>query len=295
MTITAKVVADSISQDENRITTMQLTYPRFIHAEFMTHRVFSRNASSSRAIPVAKMIAAVRSEPAMPIHWGANQPGMQANGEIEPLANREYAKALWSRAANQAADISEQMQRMGLHKQVANRILEPFQHIHVVVTATEWDNFYALRDHPAADPNICALAQAMKAAHEASTPVMLLPDEWHLPYVDVADGVVRREIQTYLSGESGLEAWTETDFCEVARKVSAARCCRVSYLKHDGERASIQDEVDLCDKLAGSVPIHASPFEHQATPADFEGMDRDLWGNFFGWIQSRKLIENYYN
>lgn len=304
--ITAKVIADSISEAGVRLATLQLCYPRFVHAEFMTHRVFSRNASSSRAIPVAKMIHMVRTEPAMPVHWGANQPGMQARAEIEPEANRVYAKALWIRAANQAADIAEQMMKMGLHKQVANRILEPFQHIHVVLTSTEWGNFFALRDHPDADPNIQQLAKVMKQAMFESTPKVLHDGEWHLPYVAYDDLSGGGAIHEYLRGPSGWNAWSSEMFYEVARKVSAARCCRVSYLKHDGERASIEEEIDLCDKLAGSVPIHASPFEHQATPdyiIDTHGpLDdpqplysrHELHGNLFGWVQSRKLIERQF-
>lgn len=121
--IQAKVIADSIN-DNNRLTTVQLTYPRFIHSEVMTHRVFSRNAASSRAIPVEKMIAQVRDNPAMPIYWGLNKPGMQAGAEIVDV---ERAKLVWIAAANDAANRANQMMVLGLHKQVANRTLEPYQ------------------------------------------------------------------------------------------------------------------------------------------------------------------------
>jgi len=135
--ITAKVIEDSVAESNGvRLTTLQLQYPRFIHAEFMTHRVFSRNASSSRAIPVAKVIEQVRTDPAMPIHWGKNQPGMQANEELQ---GDERAQAIrqWKLAAERAADCANIMNTLGVHKQVANRLLEPFQYMHVIVTATE--------------------------------------------------------------------------------------------------------------------------------------------------------------
>ncbi len=289
MPIAAKIIEDSISQEGKRLTTLQLIYPRFIHSELMTHRVFSRNASSSRAIPVSKMLAMVREEPAMPIHWGKNQPGMQAKEELA-LGYKMHAERLWRMAAVKASQIAEDMMELGLHKQVANRILEPFQHIQVVLTATEWSNWDELRDHDDADPNIHQLARQVKLARESSEPKLLLPDEWHLPYVSESernDGYFR-------------------DKPELLRKISAARCCRVSYLKHDGSVANVQEDLDLCNRLAGAHPIHASPFEHQATPMrKGEGfaqegvshIDRygDCWsGNFNSWIQYRKVIEDQF-
>lgn len=298
MTIQAKIIADSISPFHNkRITTFQLLYPRFIHAELMTHRVFSRNASSSRAIPVSKMLAMVREDPAMPIHWGRNQPGMQANEQLFG-GYLDKAQQLWLIAAKQAANIAENMMNLGLHKQAANRILEPFQHISVVLTATEFDNWFELRAHPDAQPEIQFLATEMQEAMNTwSEPKLLKPGEWHLPYVtdtDIAD--VRA---------MNLKS-------EVLRQISAARCCRVSYLKHDGTAASIADDLDLCDKLVGAKPLHASPFEHQATPDTLSHYDTllvtgdkeelvssnknwdnpELHGNFTGWIQYRKQIEH---
>lgn len=282
MTIEAKVIADSISPVGKRLTTLQLVYPRFIHAEFMTHRVFSRNASSSRAIPVARMIEQVRTDPAMPIHWGKNQAGMQAKEELSDAFNesigtseRQYVKNLWHYAAEQAAIQAERMSQLGAHKQVVNRILEPFQWIHVVVTTTEWDNFFELRLHEDAQPEIHELARVMKAAMDASTPMLLQPGEWHLPYVRPEE-----------HGKYPID---------LLRKVSAARCCRVSYLKHDGTNSTIEEDLALCERLAGARPIHASPFEHQATPDDLKhGLvyrSPHLHGNLIGWVQHRKLIE----
>lgn len=326
MTFLAKVIADSISEESGkRITTMQLCYPRFIHAEFKTHRILSsdsqdeiyvvsqstglmddrnlsRNASSSRAIPVAKIINQVRNNPAMPIHWGKNQPGMQAAVESNELVLYHYpfseeedkpytAQDAWKIAANHAADVADAMNAAGYHKQVVNRILEPFQWIHVIVTATEWDNFFELRDHEDAQPEIRHLAKLMKQAMDESIPTLLKRGEWHLPYITGED---IKQIKGHCNAVGII------DWIELARKVSAARCCRVSYLKHDGTQASIQEDIDLCDRLAAARPIHASPFEHQATPdwtSTQSWSDEPQWthpslhGNLVGWIQNRKLIE----
>lgn len=266
--IEAKVIEDSISEAGKRITTLQLIYPRFIHSEFMTHRLFSRNASSSRAIPVTKMIEMVRNNPAMPIHWGKNQPGMQANEQLA-RSDLNVAKQLWLESAQNAANIAEKMFEVGLHKQVANRILEPYQHIHVVVTSTEWDNWFELRAHEDAQPEIHELALQMKAVIDNSKPILLKAAQWHLPYVTIDEKL-------------GIE--DNRLLCNI----SAARCCRVSYLKHDGSAASIEEDLKLCDRLIGAKPLHASPFEHQAIPAYYADAPS---GNFYGWIQNRKLIE----
>lgn len=298
MTFEAKIIADSVSKDGKRITTMQLKYPRFIHAEFMTHRVFSRNASSSRAIPVKRMIEMVRCNPAMPIHWGANQAGMQAKEEL-PRHERARVEWLWREAAEAAADFAQNMEALGAHKQVVNRILEPFQWISVVVTATEWDNFFELRDHEDAQPEIRHLARMMKARMDDSKPKLLLGGQWHLPYVSDHELSPDGEIAQYLRVFSSVESWVQANILKHALMVSAARCCRVSYLKHDGTPASVAEEVALCDRLIGARPLHASPFEHQASPDSFcpDSMPELAWGypelhgNFSGWIQYRKLIE----
>ena len=276
MKFEAKMIEDSISPSGVRLSTMQLCYPRFVHAEFMTHRVFSRNASSSRAIPVEKMIQQVRNAPAKPVHWGANQKGMQAHQELD-AAGKDYALDLWIAAAFHAASIAERMAVLGLHKQVANRILEPFQWMHVIVTATEWNNFFELRDHADAEPNIRLLAQLMETAMSESEPVFRGTDtteesSWHLPYVT----------------KDERAHWEDRP--EVLAQISAARCARVSYLTHDGQRPNYQKDLALYDRLVGSRPLHASPVEHQAWPMPF-GMGDGFSGNFRGWHQFRKQIE----
>lgn len=260
-----KIVADSISESGKRITTFQLKYPRFIHAEIMTHRVFSRNSSSSRAVPVLRMIEQVRTNPAMPIHWGKNQSGMQAKEEINS-DHHHSARFWWENAAEDAAYHAYNMYKHDLHKQIVNRILEPFQHMHTVLTATEFDNFFELRIHEDAQPEIYALALTMKQAMDNSEPRILKVGEWHLPYVK----------------ETNMNS-------TLACKISAARCCRVSYLKHDGSNPSIDEDLALFERLVGSEPLHASPLEHQATPHKIGACG--FSGNLKDWAQYRKIYE----
>jgi thymidylate synthase ThyX len=254
MTITAKVIADSIADGCPRITTMQLRYPRFIHSEFMTHRVFSRNASSSRAIPVERMIQDVIDDPAMPVHWGAEQKGMQAG---EELPRGEYA---WMAARDEAVYNAQLLAAAGYHKQIVNRILEPFQHINVLVTATEWDNFFALRDHPDAQPEIQALARAMREAMAGSEPDHLSDNEWHTPYV----------------GRNG------------DKRVSSACCASTSYKTVDGKPMTAERALRVFDKLTGD-PLHASPFEQIARPDPDNGPG---CRNFTKWHQWRADLED---
>jgi hypothetical protein len=232
----------------------------------MSDKSLSRNASSSRAIPTAKMIEQVRNDPAMPIHWGKNQAGMQAREELIGGALQD-ANTVWLKASETAANFAQQLASFECHKQIVNRILEPFQWIHVVVTSTEWDNFYALRDHPGAQPEIQALAQAMKAAHNASTPKQLEDGEWHIPYVSDAE-------QSEYSLKDCL-------------KFSAARCARVSYLNHDQSNPTPYKDIDLHDKLTKAIPPHLSPVEHQAQART----EDKFYANFRGWKQYRKYLE----
>jgi thymidylate synthase-like protein len=256
MTITARIIADSVSPQGIRLTTMQLRYPKFIHGEFMTHRVFSRNASSSRAIPVGRLIQDVLDDPAMPVFWGKNKTGMQA---AEELTGREKdnAIAVWLNARDGAVLWAKQIAAEGVHKQIVNRIIEPWCHINVVVTATDWANFFALRRHPDAQPEMRALADAMHTAMRTSTPVPLRPGVWHLPYVEFDE-----QVSSYCIEPT---AWPPLPV-----KLSVARCARVSYLTHEGKPPNVEDDLKLYDRLVGSVPLHASPAEHQATPDTFE-------------------------
>lgn len=262
--ISAKVIKDSVSVHTGiRLVTMALTYPRFIHAEFMTHRVFSRNASSSRAIPITKQIEAVEREPVMPMEWGSNKPGMQA-GEPLDTAHKSQAQNEWVLALNDAVKHAKKLRDLNVHKQIVNRLLEPFSHITVIVTATEWQNFFDLRISPLAQPEIRELAVRMKKAMDASTPEHLSYSMAHLPFVT-------------------LEEITTLDTV-MAMMASAARCARVSYMNHDGTDPDVTKDLVLAERLRADK--HASVFEHQAVPMKITGWSR----NFNGWTQHRDVL-----
>ena len=222
--IEVKIIADSISPSGKRLTTMQLKYPRFLLAQLNTHRTFSRSTASSRAIPTLKLLEQIELEPVLPEFWGKNQAGMQAESEIDPT---EIAAALqiWQQAAQSAANHVRELLKYGLHKQLVNRLLEPFLHAQTVVTATEWDNFFQLRCHHDSQPEMQVLACAMRDAMNASKPEETI---YHLPYITQDD-----------------KDWA-----------------RVSYLKHDGQKTDVQTDVSFASKLEAAR--HLSPFEHQA-------------------------------
>ncbi|MEA2687423.1 MAG: hypothetical protein QOD51_30 [Candidatus Eremiobacteraeota bacterium] len=266
MPFSARVLLDSMSPAGVRLTTMEVRYPRFIHSEVLTHRLLSKNSASSRAIPIRKMIDAVRNEPAMPVWWGRNQSGMQANEEIGPEA-RALAEAEWRRAHADAHAHAERLTSsdINLHKQLVNRILEPFAWITVIVTGTEWTNFFTQRTHPDAQPELKHLADMMLAEYRAGVPRALGIGDWHTP-------LILPDEEATLSLEDRL-------------KISVARSGRVSYLSHEGTRDHAKD-IELYERLVGGgANGHWSPFEHVATPLASAG----TWsGNFRGWEQFRK-------
>jgi thymidylate synthase ThyX len=257
--------------------------PRIVLAEFNTHRVFSRNSASSRAIPVEKMIERVQTDPFIPLYWGKNQKGMQSG---EELSEEEQGRArnAWLIARDRAVEQALCMVRRGVHKQITNRLLEPFLWHTVIVTATEWSNFFAQRCHPDAMPEMRLTAEAMRHAMEASTPRPLDYGRWHRPYL-----LFEQQSITELSSvDRPLKDTAE------ANKVSVARCARVSYLQHDGTR-SVDKDLELFERL--TTGGHWSPFEHVARPindvAPESTQEYAGWsGNFRGWHQFRKDFPN---
>lgn len=278
--ISVKIVADSITDGGDRLTTAVFCHPRANHADFMTHRWFSRNASSSRAIPASKVRELVSKKPYIPQHWGANQKGMQAYSEISDEA-KQKALEWWKRGLDHAIAHHTEGEALGLHKQVVNRYIEPYAFIEVLVSGTQegWANFGWLRNHHAADIPMQMLASAAWEAYSTSMPEYIPPGGWHLPYISAQE---KAEI-------------TSSDLV----KISTGRCARISYLTHEGVR-DISEDIGLHDRLVvrsshpsttairteGADPIHASPAEH---PAMATG-DGSTYGNFRGWKQYRKFI-----
>lgn len=328
--ISAKCIQASVGPNGIPIHTLQLVYPRFIHGENKTHRrlrigndiitiesetglmddpFLSRNASSSRAIPVKKMLDQVREDPAMPIHWGKNQGGMQAYTELSP-EEAESAQAWWKTLGLQVAGAVEEASDMyGLHKQVLNRVIEPWQWMTVVVTATDWKNFFALRDHPKAQPEIRELARVMREAIDSAEVRVLAPGELHVPFVNRKHVGVDMEYSIILDGETVILNKNQ------ALRVSASCCAQSSFRTLD---YSLTKAENIYKTLVEDEPVHASPFEHQAEalsndsavtftlsqanapivrfPRGITHMDRNgaLWsGNLRGWVQHRQLINNH--
>lgn len=296
--IKANIIADSINSFGCRLTTFILEYPRFIHAEVLTHRVFSKNAASSRAIPVEKMIQQVIDNPAMPVWWGKNQSGMQAKEELDntvknsyyeyvnerseffhSLTEQEYAKYIWLRARDKAIEQVQDLLKLGVHKQIANRILEPWFNIRVILSGTEFDNFYKLRAHPDAQPEFQALAYMMKDRHEKSVPKQLNRGEWHVPF---GDNIDEEKLLTELS----LDKDKHNAIQEAKLKIAIARCARVSYFNYEGKDDYAAD-IKLCNRLFQNDPKHLSPTEHVAMNVE----DGYFHGNFKGFEQYRKFLE----
>lgn len=295
--MSAKIIAHSKSAVNNKeIITYELIYPRIVHSEMLTHRLFSRNAASSRAIPIERLIALVESDCAMPAEWGLNQAGMQAKGIHD---NPSLCEETWRKGAKRAVQTTKELQALGLHKQICNRPLEAFQYMKTIVTATEYDNWFWLRNHEAADPTIQLLANQMWRAKEASTPQVLNPGEYHLPYIKTS---VSPDLGWMYSSE-GIQVTLEE-----AIKVSTSCCAQVSYRILNG---SLTKALGIYSQLVGMDRVHASPFEHVATPMEDpthsndmtlewmlpgEHMDSEgnFWsGNFKGWYQYRQSIPNH--
>lgn len=274
MKIQAEIVRDSISPEGKRLTTFKLVFPRFILPEFNTHRMFSRNASSSRAIPVAKQIEMVKYTPFIPLAFNKNAKGMQG-AEVLSREDQSIAEIEWLKARDFAVAQAEVFLQMGVAKQYSNRILEPFTWTTVICTATEYANFFALRYHSMAQPEICELAKQMWEAYSSNTPDKLSEGEWHLPFIGIGD-----KNDVYLS--------TEHDYETTLLKMSVARCARVSYLTHEGKKPTIEEDLALYLRLVGSAPIHASPAEHQAKVPRM--LQTYVISNLKGWIQYRKML-----
>jgi hypothetical protein len=273
------------------IYTIRARYPRIIHGELLTMRAFSRNARSSRAVPVNTMLKEVSTDPFVPWHWGTNQKGMQAGEELSDI-NKAICIDDWREAADKACFYAAELMAAGVHKQIPNRLLEPFSYIDTLITSTEWANFFWLRNHKDAEPHMQDLAKLMQQAI-AEAPVQEIPYRtgWHLPYVS------QEEIDTTLrhwamENEDVLSMEPDKALQRInilAAKISAARCARISYKPFDGN-ASYEREFERFDSLVTSDRVHASPLEHQAIPV--QNIQADHVSNLTGYVQFRKFIPN---
>lgn len=265
MAISARVITDSVSPHGDRLTTMECTFHRFILSEFNTHRAFSRNSASSRAIPVSKIIEQVLNKPAIPIKFPHEQSGMSGGGEVN-LAYK--ARQRWVGASIQAVESAMHLVDLKVHKSVVNRLLEPFMWHTVVVTSTDYQNFFVQRINEGAQPEMMALAEKMQEALGASAPHPIDYGGWHLPYV--------------LDEELPLEV-------HEAQALAVARVAGVSYNRL-GKTREIQKDLGLYQRLRTASPPHWSPFEHVATPSELL-MPGATQGNFDGWQQLRHILD----
>lgn len=322
MSFRVKKLLDSVTSSGIRGTSFELRFPRMVHSELMTHRLFSRNASSSRAIPVERLIQDVIDDPAMPFKWGRNQPGMQAGEDWDAPISIEYPvigyhevdspswgtytesyvdegprfhtpEEAWLFARDQAVLVARSFANAEYHKQVVNRLLEPFAHINVIVTSTDFNNFFALRYHKDADPTIAELARLMWEEYNSSDPVPLLGNNWHLPYIRCEDWERVNQLNLRDYPNVMRRNLVDTIQQELLIRISVARCARVSYKTHDGRETTVEEDLKLYNRLLSADIIHASPAEHQFRP-DYQGLmgwqNPKLHGNLNGVIQYRKLL-----
>lgn len=274
MEFSVDILADSLHPDHEgagaRLTTMQLTYPRCIHSEFMTHRMFSRNAASSRAISTEECIARVRQSPFVPIVWGTDQPGMRAGAEHVDV---DRCRTTWLAACKRAVAAARKLHDLKLHKQIVNRVLEPFAWITVICTGLDhaWENFFSLRCSDAAEPHMRLLAYMVRDAFDRGQPARLGYGDFHLPLVGYQE-------------DAGLQ------LADLVR-VSVARCARVSRLAHD-QLYSIRGDLELYDKLRSNR--HWSPFEHVARPLGPDDLGAGLGNIAPNWLSQRSTFAGEY-
>lgn len=303
--VAAKIIADSISPSGQRLVTAEVTIHRFVLAEWNTHRVMSRNSASSRAIPFRKQVDRVMTQAAVPVRWATEQKGMQGG---EPLTGDDAmdAEEAWLAARSDAVHNAMRLADMGVHKSVINRLLEPFMWHTIICTATEWSGFFHQRCHEAAQPEIRVAAEALRDAMSRSEPIEIDYGDWHLPLIATEDVEQVYDESDPYSTDGRLEP------LDILKRISAARCARVSYLTHDGRR-SLDKDLDLYERLTDRTespddPVHWSPLEHVATPCDqcrdgvhlewlHSRMDSEIVGatphpgNLRGWLQFRHELD----
>jgi hypothetical protein len=302
--ISAEMIAyscDTVCPD-SKVMTVSVKYGLIIHAEFLRHRTLSRGVKSNRAIPMNIIRKEVLSDPYIPVWFGAVQRGMVSDREMK---HKWFGKQVWLKSRYLACGAHWLAEKLGAHKEWANRLLNPWQWVRETITATEWDNLYNLRIHKDAQKDIRVVVELIEELSRKCEPEKLFHGWWHTPYVK------------HKYDDDGKLQYIDNDgkqlTLEEAKKASAARCARSSYDKHDGTQVTLEQDLPLYEILVDCDPKHASPVEHQATPMvqpynsilaeksepwenglthmDYDG---NFWsGNLKGWVQHRQLLNNH--
>lgn len=284
--IQAKIIADSIDAKGKRITSFVVTMPRIVLAELNTHRTLSRNSASSRAIPFAKMLEMVKKSPFIPIQWMKEHTGMQGNEFFTNEDEITQLEKTYLDGRDNAVKTAENLSALGLTKQIVNRGLEAYMWHTVIITATEWENYFALRAHEAAEIHIQKLAYVMLEEMNNSTPRLLQVGEWHIPF---GDKMEESQLNKFMPDiQPASVQWYQEHMEKLKVKVATARCARVSYtvVGEEGKPDNYENDIKLHDRLLSMG--HLSPFEHCAQATENEGWS----GNFQGWTQYRKTLPN---
>lgn len=279
--ISAEIIADSLGGNGCRLTTFVLKFPRIVLAEFNTHRMISKNSASSRAIPFKKMLEMVQENPFIPLGFQADHKGMQGTVYLEG-EELENARTNWLLSRDAAVIHATRLNDMGVTKQLCNRLLEPFLYHTVIATGTDWENFFALRAHPAAEIHIADLAHKMLGVYNNSEPNRMMIGDYHIPFGDKIDDERVRDIVIEQNRDVGvIDGYTQER--QVKTKIATARCARVSYMNFEG-KDDYEADIKLHDDLASMG--HWSPFEHCAR---YKGT-QEFYGNFKGFMQYRKTF-----
>lgn len=301
--IKAEIVAHSVNKQGDELISVLCTFPRIILAEVNTHRMLSKNTSSSRAIPFKKMLETIENNPFIPIAWQKNHSGMQGSEYFTHPHDIQACEQNWLVARDKAVQTASWLNEGDVTKQLCNRLLEPFMWTTMLITGSKegWDNFFHLRcpsyqlgDHDygnyakskndwykhnnhlevgsisdleflklnkgQAEIHMMVLAEAIWDAKNKSTPKLLNPGEWHIPFEDK------------IGRFSTLDVNGNTDMLELERNilhnkvfVSTAMGARTSYTIV-GEEKEINPEnlISLHDRLISQQPPHSSPMEHCA-------------------------------
>lgn len=279
--IKAEIIADSLNPVGDRLTSFVLRFPRIVLAEMNTHRALSKNSASSRAIPFEKMLEMVTNDPFVPIKFQKDHKGMQGTEYYEGAEHDQCVRD-WLEARDYAVKAALNF-RFQITKQLRNRLLEPFMWHTIILSGTEFENFFALRAHKDAEIHICDLAYKMLDEYNKSIPKKLNPGEWHIPFGDKMDNFRVHSLLKVL----GKDNATLEEIDDAKRKIAISRCARISYHNYEG-KDDYEADIKLCDRLFGNIPRHLSPTEHVAQALD----NSNSFGNFRGFKQYRYFFDD---